>query len=66
MSLATLEVNSVLRTLEQPEMYKDGNASLATSPQCTPTTGTQVDQPVGIRPIDKTPPVNPDHRIYSS
>ena len=58
MSLATLEVNSILRTLEQPEMYKE-NASLPPSPQHTPpTTGTQVDQPVGFRPIEKTPPAN--------
>ena len=59
MSLTTLEVNSILRTLEQPEMYKDGNASSPPSLQHTPsTTGTQVDQPVGFRPIEKTPPAN--------
>ena len=58
-SLATLEVKSTLRTLEQPEMYKDGNASSPPSPQCTPSaTGTQVDQSVGVRPIEKTPPTN--------
>ena len=59
MLLATLEVNHVLSTLEQPEMYKDGNTPLPPSPQYTPpTTGTQVDQPIGFRPIEKTPPVN--------
>ena len=40
-------------------MYKDGNASLPPSPQHTPpTTGAQVDQPVGFRPIEKRPPAN--------
>ena len=57
--LATFEVNSVLRTLEKPEMYKDGNASSPPSPQHTPPmTGTQVDQPIEFRPIVKTPPAN--------
>ena len=58
-SLATIEVNSILRALEQPEMYKDRSTLLPLLPQHTPpTTGTQVDQPLGIRPIVKTPPAS--------
>ena len=40
-------------------MYKDGNALSPPSPQHTPSTaGTQVDQPIAFRPIEKTPPAN--------
>ena len=60
MSLAQLEVNSVNRSLEQSEMYHDGNAASNTLTPPTPRGSiTPVTMAKAFHAIEKTLPVSP-------
>ena len=57
MSLAQLEVDSVNRLLDQPEMYHDGNTASNTSSLPTPRgSTTPVTMAIDFCPIEKMPP----------
>ena len=60
MLLAQLEVNSVNRSLDQSEMYNDGNAASNMSNPATPVGSiTQETTATAFCPIEKTPCISP-------